>query len=245
LHLVVELFWRFAMSDCKWMFGDVAKGAWGFNELAHLNPFRWSGRTKVEKAINELEESIQVDKCRPILVKVPAGVATRHRRFENIEEATAYLKRSSCWQPREIKESRRGPVMLDAADVAVARTHQQVAAKDETVTKAQDAFEETKTQQKSATEKLAAAAPVEAEVQVKPVSATHALSVAHFNPEAAKKIAAHALKEVASEEEMVTRAQDSLEEAKVDQQTVTTNLAAAGTDAAKVNVTLVSATHVS
>jgi len=79
-------------SNCEWMFGDAASVAFGFNELAHLNPFRWSGPTSFEKAIYDLEDVLKVG-SRSILAKVPAGIQTKSRRFETTEEAIAYLKK--------------------------------------------------------------------------------------------------------------------------------------------------------
>lgn len=78
--------------DCEWMYGDAAAGAIGFNELAHLNPLRWSGSLSFEKAISALEADLSKG-SRPILVKVPAGVKTSPQRFETTEEALEYLRK--------------------------------------------------------------------------------------------------------------------------------------------------------
>jgi len=79
------------MSNCEWMFGDAARGLLGFNELASLNPLRWSGALSFDKGIADLEASLKTND-RPIVVKVPAGISTKEKRFETTQEAIDYLK---------------------------------------------------------------------------------------------------------------------------------------------------------
>jgi len=74
------------------MFGDAASGLLGFNELAHLNPLRWSGSVSFERGISDLEGVAQKG-SRPIFVKVPSGVSTVAQEFATTQAAIDYLKR--------------------------------------------------------------------------------------------------------------------------------------------------------
>merc|ERR1712190_79238 len=77
-------------TNCEWMFGDAATGLLGFNELAGLNPLRWSGAISISKAISDLR-SVRAH-SRPIVPKVPAGVFAKERRFENCQATIEYLE---------------------------------------------------------------------------------------------------------------------------------------------------------
>jgi len=130
-------------SDCEWMFGDAATGALGFNELSHLNPFRWSGPTSFEKAIYDLEDVLKVG-SRSILAKVPAGIQTKSRRFETTEEAIAYLKKKDPVELVRKQDAEKGAseavkvasAAKDAAEAAVAAARGELATKKEVVMQA-------------------------------------------------------------------------------------------------------------
>jgi len=77
--------------EVEWMYGDCATGAIGFHELAHLNPFRWSGPISFLEAISQLESAAETS-SRPILLKIPAGVTTEAVRLETIEEAILHIR---------------------------------------------------------------------------------------------------------------------------------------------------------
>jgi len=140
----VELLAQLSMSDCEWMFGDAASGAVGFTELAHLNPFRWSGPVTFEKATNDLENVLKKQGCRAILVKVPAGVTTKSERYETIQEAIAYLKEKDPAElarkqaeEKRASEAHKQDEEKRAAEAAAATARKEVATKKETV-KAKD-----------------------------------------------------------------------------------------------------------
>jgi len=57
----------------EWMFADAASGLLGFNELAHLNPLRWSGAKPVDEIMLQIEELIEKEVNRPIRVKTLGG----------------------------------------------------------------------------------------------------------------------------------------------------------------------------
>jgi len=141
----VDVVAQLAMSNCEWMFGDVATGALGFSEFAHFNPLRWSGPVAFEKAIKDLEEVLNKDGSRAIIVKVPAN-ASKHHSFETIEEAMAHLQKKNpvlLAQKQDEEKSASGAekaalAAKDAAEVAVGATRKEVSINDEVVTQAKD-----------------------------------------------------------------------------------------------------------
>jgi glycosyltransferase involved in cell wall biosynthesis len=82
---------RVTGDTCEWMFGDAATGIMGFQALASLNPLRWSGAVSFEKGIQDMEEVLKHG-TRPLILKVPAGVSSKERKFANPEEVIAFLK---------------------------------------------------------------------------------------------------------------------------------------------------------
>jgi len=207
----VELFAQVAMSsDCEWMFGDAATGAVGFNELSHLNPFRWSGPISFGKGISDLEEVLKVD-SRAILLKVPPGVYTNSQHFGTTEEAITYLKTrcpAELARRQDAEKSANEAVKVasatkDAAEAAVAAAREEVAAKEQMVMQAKtshraasDALEAARAEQKKATTRLNDAQANAAEVQARLESATAQASSAAASLEDAHKRAVQAKAEL-------------------------------------------------
>merc|ERR1719150_311988 len=72
---------------CEWMFADAGSGVLGFQEVAHLNPLRWSGALSLDQGISDLKE-VQSKGNRSIRLKVPAGVLNRKElEFDFVQEA--------------------------------------------------------------------------------------------------------------------------------------------------------------
>jgi hypothetical protein len=115
--------------SCEWMYGDAAAGALGFNELAHLNPLRWSGSLSFEKAISALEAELSKG-SRPILVKVPAGVKSTAKRFEATEVALDYLRNLVVKRETEKKAVDAVKVATEAKNAAVEAVKVATEAKD-------------------------------------------------------------------------------------------------------------------
>jgi len=84
-------------TQCDWMFGDAANGWFGFHELAHLNPLRWSGVIACKEAIKQLEQLVKhfADKGetqRPIVMKIVSGASVTKMNFETPQAALDCLK---------------------------------------------------------------------------------------------------------------------------------------------------------
>jgi len=133
------------MSDCVWMFGDAGTGALGFSEIAYLNPWRWSGSLPFETAIDNLKEVLS-NGSRPILVKVPSGVSTSHRRFETTEEAIRFLIQSDPAElvrrrhkkERAVSVAKAAAGDKETAESAVTSAREEVASQEEAVSKANE-----------------------------------------------------------------------------------------------------------
>jgi hypothetical protein len=71
------------------MYGDAGTGFLGFNELASLNPGRWSGAISINEGVANLGASLKQGD-RPIIVKVPA--VRTGQRFETTQAAIDFLE---------------------------------------------------------------------------------------------------------------------------------------------------------
>jgi len=77
---------------CKWMFSDAGSGKIGLNEIAHLNPWRWSQTFTIEEAVSDLEKySTGNDASRPVRLQFFPGSGC-YKEFKAVVEACAYLK---------------------------------------------------------------------------------------------------------------------------------------------------------
>jgi hypothetical protein len=81
-------------SDCEWMFGDAAPGA-VLSELAHLNPWRWSGSVSVENAIQQIQD-ISNEQDRPIVIKQPSGIFSNKYCFQDCAAALDFLQKAEA-----------------------------------------------------------------------------------------------------------------------------------------------------
>lgn len=75
----------------EWMFGDAGTGA-----LSILNPMRWSGRQTLATTVNTLNAMVkyaeeQGEAQRPIIVRIPPGLAGKIDKFENYSAAVDFL----------------------------------------------------------------------------------------------------------------------------------------------------------
>lgn len=92
------------------MYGDAGQGGLPLaTVMARFNPARWSGGIGFDECVKQLEEEKKKEgnAGRPVVVKVPAGFASKENELHNIDEAIAFVKGNDpVVKQRELEKQR-------------------------------------------------------------------------------------------------------------------------------------------